>query len=102
MHLAAHSDAGDLNESKAKNRASAHICLSEDVSIPNFNGVVLAIAQIIKYVMSSAAEAKLASLFITARKCEALRQTLIEMRWTQKPTPMQVEILQPLVSSLIT
>ena len=91
MQLAAHSDAGCLNEPKAKSRASAHIYLSEDVPIPTFNGAVLTIAQIIKFVMSSAAEAELASLFLTARKCVALRQTLIEMRWPQNPTPTQVD-----------
>ena len=80
MQLAAHSDAGYLNEPNARSRASAHIYLSEDVPIPTFNGSVLTIAQIIKFVMSSAAEAELASLFLTARKCVALRQTLIEMR----------------------
>ena len=53
--------------------------------------VVLTIAQIIKFVMSSTAEAELASLFVTARKCVELRQTLIEMRWPQQPTPEQVD-----------
>ena len=91
MQLATHSDAGYFNEAKAKSRASAHIYLSENVPIPTFHGAVLTIAQIIKYVMSSVAEAELASLFITARKCVALRQTLIEMRWPQQPTPMQVD-----------
>ena len=41
--------------------------------------------------MPSTAEAELASLFLTARKCVALRQTLIEMRWPQKPIPTQVD-----------
>jgi len=91
MQLAAHSDAGHLNEPNARSRASAHTHLSEDVPIPTFNGAVLTIAQIIKFVMSSAAEAELASLFLTARKCVALRQTLIEMRWPQNPTPIQVD-----------
>ena len=54
-------------------------------------GAVLTIAQIIKFLMSSAAEAELVSLFINARKCAELRQTLIEMGWPQYPTPMQVD-----------
>ena len=41
--------------------------------------------------MSSAAEAELASLFITAKKCVELRNTLNEMGWQQKPTPIQVD-----------
>ena len=76
MQLATHSDAGNLNEAKAKSRASAHIHLSENVPIPTFNGSVLIIAQLIKHVMSSAAEDELASLFITSRKCVALRYFL--------------------------
>ena len=80
MQLTTHSDAGHLNQSKAKNRTSTHICLSEDVPMPTFNGAVLKIVQIIKCVMSSAAEAELASFLMKARKCVALRQTLNEMR----------------------
>ena len=79
MQLVAHSDTGYLNEPKARSRASTHIYLSENVLIPTFNGAILIIAQIIKFVMSSAAEAELASLFITARKCTELRQTVLEM-----------------------
>ena len=77
--LSAHSDAGYLNEPKTKSRASARMHLSENVHVPAFNGAVLTIAQIIKFVMSSAAELELASLFITTRKCVKLSQTLIEM-----------------------
>ena len=91
MQLAAHSDSRHFNEANAKSRASAHVYLSKNVLTPTFNGAVLTMSQIIKHVMSSAAEAELASLFITARKCVALRQTLIEMRWPQQPTPMQVD-----------
>ena len=91
MQLAAHSDAGYLNENNAKSRASAHTYLSENVPMPPFNGAILSIAQIIKYVMSSAAEAELAALFITARKCAEIRHTLLEMKWPQQPTPIQVD-----------
>ena len=64
MQLVAYSDTGYLNESNARSRASAHIYMLENVPIPYFNGAILTIANTIKYVMSSAAEAKLASLFI--------------------------------------
>ena len=69
MQLSAHSDAGYFNEPKARSRASAHMCLSENVHIPTFNGAVLNISQIIKFVMSSAVEAELVSLFINVHKC---------------------------------
>ena len=58
--------------------------------IPAFNGAVIILALIIKFVISSAAKAELAALFLTAKKCVPLRQTLTEMGWPQKPTPIQV------------
>ena len=64
MILSAHSDAAYLNVPCARSRASAHIMLSENTPVPSLNGPVLTIAQIIKNVMSSAAEAKLSGLFI--------------------------------------
>jgi hypothetical protein len=50
---------------------------------PRFNGAILSIAQIIKFVMASANESELAALFITAREMIPHRQTLIDMGWTQ-------------------
>ena len=57
MILAAHADAGFLNESRSRSRAGAHIFLSENEPKPKLNGPILTIAQIIKTVMASAAEA---------------------------------------------
>eukprot|EP00804_Cyclotella_cryptica_P023928 CCRYP_010044-RA/>CCRYP_010044-RA protein AED:0.06 eAED:0.07 QI:0/0/0/1/1/1/3/0/1072 len=59
MILAAHSDASYLSESNARSRAGGHFFLSENDHYPNNNGAVLTISQIIKVVMSSAAEAEL-------------------------------------------
>jgi hypothetical protein len=56
MILCAHADAGFLNETNARSRAGAHIFLSENNPFPRFNGAVFSIAQIIKFVMASAAE----------------------------------------------
>ena len=91
MILAAHADAGFHNETKGRSRAGAHIFLSEDEPIPRWNGAILTIAQIIKFVMASAAEAELGALFITAKKVLPIRQTLIEMGWPQPPTPIQTD-----------
>ena len=44
MQLAAHSNAEYLNEPRARSYTSAHIYLSEDVPIPQFNGAVIIIA----------------------------------------------------------
>jgi len=66
MILCTHADAGFLNETNSRSRAGAHIFLSENDPFPRFNGAILSIAQIIKFVMASAAESELAALFITA------------------------------------
>ena len=66
MVLATHSDASYLSEPKARSRAGGHFFMSEDSEDPPNNGAVLNIAQIIKAVMSSAAEAELGAMFINA------------------------------------
>jgi hypothetical protein len=66
MKLCAHADAGFLNKTNSCSRAGAHIYLSEDDPFPQFNGAILSIAQIIKFVMALAAESELAVLIITA------------------------------------
>ena len=91
MQLAVHSDAGFNNKKGAKSRAGAHIFCSEDVPVPEFNGSILTIAKIIKFVVGSAPEVELAALYITANKCIELCQTLAEMGWPQVPTPIQVD-----------
>ena len=79
MILVAHSDAGFYNESKGRSQSGGHIFLSEDNTIPQWNGPILSIAQVIKFVMTSDAEAELAALYIMAQKLVPMRQTLIEM-----------------------
>ena len=76
MILVAHSDAGFTNETNSRSRAGAHIFLSENDSIPRWNGRLLTIAQIMKYVVSSAAEAEMTALFLTAKEMVPLRNTL--------------------------
>ena len=91
MILCAHADAGFLNESRSRRRAGAHIFLSENDPYPRFNGAILSIAQITKFVMASASEAELAALFITAREMIPHRQTLIDMGWPQPKRPIQTD-----------
>ena len=67
MKLAAHSDASYLSEPKARSRAGGHFFLSSDATVPKNNGAILNIAHIIKHVTTSATEAELAALYITAR-----------------------------------
>ena len=89
MILAAHYDAGFHNKPKGRSRAGGHIFLCEDDLIPRWNDPIQTVAKIIKFVLTSAAEAELGALFITAQKMVPLRQTLIEMGWPQNPSPVQ-------------
>jgi hypothetical protein len=89
MILCAHADAGFLNKTNSCSRAGAHIYFSENDLFPRFNGAILSIAQIIKFVMASAAKSELAALFITACKMIPHRQTLIAMGWPQLKSPIQ-------------
>jgi hypothetical protein len=59
--------------------------------IPINNGAVLNISQIIKAVMSSAAEAELGALFINAKTAVSMRQTLEELGHPQPQTPIQTD-----------
>ena len=67
MILCAHSDDGFHNERRGRSRAGAHMFLAEDEPIPKWNGPVLTIAQIMKFVIASASEANLGPMFITAQ-----------------------------------
>ena len=91
MVLCGHSDAGFNNERGSRSRAGAHTLLSEDDNFPRWNGPVLTIAQIMKYILTSAAEAETAALFLTAKEMVALRNTLEEMGWKQPPSPLQCD-----------
>ena len=91
MVLGGHADAAYLNVSKARSRAGAHIMLTEDNPVPAHNGPVLTIANIVRNVMSSAAEAELGGLFLNCKEMIPLRQALIEMGWPQPATPVQCD-----------
>ena len=89
MILSGHSDAAYLNVSKYRSQSGSHIFLSKDNPVPQLNRSILTMSQIIKFVMSSDAEDKLAGLFITTKAMLPIRQTLIEMGWPQPKTPVQ-------------
>ncbi len=63
--------------------------MSSDIKDPKSNSAVLNIAQLIKAVMSLAAETELGALYINARKAVPMRQHLAEMGHIQPPTPTQ-------------
>ena len=92
MKLAIHSDASYLSEPKARSRAGGYFFLTKNAnSTDPDNGAVLNVAQIIKAVMSSAAEAELGALFINAKHAVPMRHTLEEMGHPQGRTPIQTD-----------
>ena len=91
MILATHSDASYLCEPRARSRAGGHFFLSNNDPFPPNNGAILNIAQIIKNVMSSAAEAELAALYINAREAIYIRLILNQLGHPQPPTPIQTD-----------
>jgi hypothetical protein len=91
MVLVVHSDASYLSKSKACSQAGGHFFLSSDSEDPANNGAILNLAQLIKNVMSSAAEAELGALYINACKAVPQCQTLAEMGHKQPQTPMQTD-----------
>ena len=91
MVLAMHSDAIYLSAPEARSRVGGHFFLSSDVPIPPDNGAILTVAQVIKAVMSSAAEAELGGLYINCREAVYIRNILHEMGWKQPRTPVQTD-----------
>ena len=91
MVLAVHSDASYLTEPRARSRAGGHFFMSDNAEDPRNNGAVLNIAQIIKSVVSSAAEAEIGALFINSRQAIPARTTAAEMGHVQPPTPIQTD-----------
>ena len=70
MVLAAHNDASYLSDSKPRSIAGGNFFISNDGAIPSNNGAILTVSQIIKTVMSSAAEAELGALIIKCREAK--------------------------------
>ena len=91
MVLAVHSDASYLSESKTRSWASGHFFMSKDVSFPPNNGAVLNISQIMKTIVSSAAEEEIGAMCVNAREAVPDRQSLNEMGHRQPRTPMQTD-----------
>jgi hypothetical protein len=59
--------------------------------IPQNNGAILNISEIICTVMSSAVEGELGALFINAKTAALMQQTLEELRHPQPLTPIQTD-----------
>ncbi len=88
MILGVHSNTSYLSEFKAQSRAGGHFFLSDRTDEAPNNRAILNMSQIIKSVMSPAAEAKLGVLYINAREAVTF---LNELGHTQPPTPIQTD-----------
>ena len=95
MVLHVESDASYLSETKARSRYAGYQYLSSRPSdtpqtdpIPPFNAAVNVPCQILREVVSSAAEAELAGLFHNAKESCPIRICLEEMGHPQPPTPI--------------
>jgi hypothetical protein len=91
MVLTGHRDTSYLSKSKARSRVGGHFFMSNNTAkLPN-NGIILTIAQIIKVIMSLAAEAEVGALYINCREAIPACHTLKFMGHPQPPTPMQTD-----------
>jgi hypothetical protein len=89
--LAVHSDANYLSEPHARSHTGSHFFLSFDEKLSRNNGAILNIAHVIKHVMFSTTEAKLATLYIMSHEAVYIRIILDEMGHKQPPTPIQTD-----------
>jgi len=72
-------------------QSGEHHFLLEDVPLPPNNGAIHNVAEIIKAVMSSMAEAETGALYINARKAVEKRNILEELGHKQPPTSIQTD-----------
>ena len=87
MQLIFDSDTAYLNVQKSRSRAAVyHFLGNTDGKL--FNGPIFILAKIIKAVMSSAAEAKVGSLFINAQQAIQYIVTLEELNDQQAAVPL--------------
>jgi hypothetical protein len=68
MILAIHSNTRYCNKKNAHSQAGGHFFLSNNKKSPPNNGAILMNATIIKALMSSAAEAKLRTIYLNAKE----------------------------------
>ncbi|KAI2506705.1 Reverse transcriptase (RNA-dependent DNA polymerase) [Fragilaria crotonensis] len=95
MLLAIESDASYLSVVKARSRAAGYFYLTSQPTSPNAafkpNGAVHVLCQIMREVLSSAAEAELGALFHNGKEACPLRIALEEMGHPQPATPMATD-----------
>jgi hypothetical protein len=92
MILHIHSDASYLSENEAKSRAGGFFYMGNNKTDKKLtNGAILIISKVLKHLMSSAAEAEIGAVFISAKEGAVLRTTLEELGHKQPPTPIETD-----------
>ena len=91
-----HSDASYLSESRARSRTAGHYFLGSNPKkggpIP-LNGEIYVHSGILKFIVTSSAEAELGSLFLYAKEGKILQTILEELGHAQPPTPIHCDNL---------
>lgn len=91
MQLQIHSDASYLSETESRSRAAGIAFLTDHDKLGDpdaINGAIDCISTIIKAVVSSAAEAEYAAMFLVGTTAEGLRNTLKDLGHPQGATPI--------------
>lgn len=92
-NMIVHVHSNDLNcsEPQSRSRSVGHFYLggSNYLTDPGDNGAILTLSGILQNVMSSAAEAQNAALFINAKEVAVIQTVLEEMGHPQLPTKIQ-------------
>ena len=94
MILNIHSNASYLSEVRARSRTAGHFFLRSVFSIYKpipLNGAIYVNSGILKFVVSSAAEAELGDLFLNMKEGKILRTILEELGHEQPPTPIHCD-----------
>ena len=94
MILNIHSDASYLPEPHGRSRVAGHYFLGETPKNNEpilLNGVIYAFCGILKIVVTSAAEAELAALFLNAKEGKIICLILAELCHHQPPRPMHCD-----------
>jgi hypothetical protein len=91
MVLAIHSNASYLSKPLARSQVGSNFFCLSNVNDPPDNGAILNISKNLKAIMSSAAEAKLGTLYINACEAIPMGQVLEEMGNKQPSTPNQTD-----------
>ena len=94
MILHIQSDASFLSEPKAKSRGGGYFYLSNNTESPTeakHNGPIYCFCQVLKNVLSSAAEAEMSAMFENVMQETIIQTILTDLQHKQPPTPVRTD-----------